>query len=43
VHAGCYTYHEESNNAFRLEKLLPGAKFWTEERSRHNFETSRAS
>jgi hypothetical protein len=38
-HAGCYTCHEKSNNAFRLEKLLPGANCWTEERSRHNFET----
>jgi hypothetical protein len=38
-HAGCYTCHEESNNAFRLEKLLPGANFWTEEQSRRNFET----
>jgi hypothetical protein len=38
-HAGCYTCHEESNTAFRLEKLLPGLNFWTEEQSRRNFET----
>jgi hypothetical protein len=37
-HARCYTCHEESNNAFRLEKLPPGARFWTEEQSRRNFE-----
>src|SRR5260221_8841304 len=38
-HTGCYVCHAESNNAFRLEKLPPGAKFWTEEQSRRNFET----
>src|SRR5262249_29552531 len=27
-----------SNNAFRLENLAPGAKSWTEEQSRRNFE-----
>ena len=30
--------HAESNNHFRLEKLSPGAKAWTEEQSRKNFE-----
>jgi hypothetical protein len=35
----CYVCHgEASNNAFRLEKLAPGAKSWTEEQSRRNFE-----
>src|SRR5260370_21275753 len=38
-HTRCYVCHAESNNAFRLEKLPPGAKFWTEEQSRRNFET----
>jgi hypothetical protein len=38
-HARCYACHaERSNNAFRLEKLSEGAKFWTEEQSRRNFE-----
>ena len=37
-HARCYVCHaERSNNAFRLEKLSEGAKFWTEEQSRRNF------
>jgi hypothetical protein len=39
-HARCYTCHAENiNNAFRLEKLPPGASFWTEEQSRRQFET----
>jgi hypothetical protein len=38
-HTRCYVCHEESNNAFRLEKLPAGAAFWTEEQSRKNFET----
>src|SRR5258707_8575682 len=38
-HTRCYVCHAESNNAFRLEKLPAGAKFWTEEQSRRNFET----
>jgi len=38
-HTRCYVCHAESNNALRLEKLSPGAKFWTEEQSRRNFET----
>jgi hypothetical protein len=37
-HTRCYVCHEESNNAFRLEKLPPGAAFWTEEQSRKNFD-----
>ncbi len=39
-HTRCYVCHAESNNAFRLEKLPRGAKFWTEEQSRRNFETA---
>jgi len=37
-HTRCYVCHAESNNAFRLEKLAPGATFWSEEQSRENFE-----
>jgi hypothetical protein len=37
-HARCYVCHAESNNAFHLEKLSPGASNWTEEQSRRNFE-----
>ena len=37
-HTRCYVCHEESNNAFRLEKLSAGATFWTEEQSRKNFD-----
>ena len=37
-HARCYVCHVESNNAFRLERLSPGAAAWTEEQSRRNFE-----
>ena len=37
-HARCYVCHVESNNAFRLERLSPGARAWTEEQSRRNFE-----
>jgi hypothetical protein len=38
-HTRCYVCHEESNNAFRLEKLPTGSVFWTEEQSRKNFDT----
>jgi hypothetical protein len=38
-HTRCYVCHVESNNAFRLEKLAPGSKSWTDEQSRRNFET----
>ena len=38
-HTRCYICHAESNNAFKLEKLPAGAKFWTEEQSRANFAT----
>jgi hypothetical protein len=37
-HARCYVCHVESNNAFRLVRLSPGAGTWTEEQSRRNFE-----
>jgi hypothetical protein len=38
-HVRCYICHSDrSNNSFRLEKISPGAKFWTEEQSRRNFE-----
>jgi hypothetical protein len=37
-HARCYVCHVESNNAFHLERLSPGARGWTEEQSRRNFE-----
>jgi hypothetical protein len=37
-HARCYVCHVESNNAFHLERLSPGAGAWTEEQSRRNFE-----
>jgi hypothetical protein len=37
-HTRCYVCHgERSNNAFRLEKITPGATFWSEEQSRRNF------
>ena len=38
-HVRCYVCHaERSNNSFRLEKIAPGEKFWTEEQSRRNYE-----
>jgi len=38
-HVRCLVCHSErSNNSFRLEKISPGEKFWTEEQSRRNFE-----
>jgi hypothetical protein len=37
-HTRCYVCHAESNNAFRLEKIVPGESFWSEEQSRKNFE-----
>ena len=36
-HTRCYVCHAESNNAFRLERLAPGASGWSEEQSRRNF------
>ena len=38
-HTRCVVCHSErSNNAFRLEKLAPGANTWNEAQSRRNFE-----
>jgi hypothetical protein len=37
-HTRCAVCHAESGNAFRLEKLLPGATTWNEQQSRANFE-----
>jgi hypothetical protein len=38
-HVRCVVCHSgRSNNSFRLEKLSPGAKSWSEEQSRKNFE-----
>jgi hypothetical protein len=37
-HTRCYVCHAESNNAFRLERLSPGASTWSEQQSRKNFE-----
>jgi hypothetical protein len=36
-HARCAVCHQQSNNAFRLEKLPAGASSWTEEQSKKNF------
>jgi hypothetical protein len=36
-HVRCYVCHSESNNAFKLQHLSPGAKTWTDEQSRKNF------
>lgn len=36
-HTRCYVCHEESNTGLRLERLSPGAAFWSEEQSRKNF------
>src|SRR5262249_6619612 len=35
--ARCAVCHQQSNNAFRLEKLPDGASFWNEEQSKKNF------
>lgn len=37
-HARCVTCHSVNTSAFHLEPLSPGAKTWTEEQSRRNFE-----
>ena len=39
THARCYVCHEEANHALKLSKLSPGSTTWTEEESRHNFDT----
>ena len=39
-HTRCVVCHSDrSNNLFKLEKLAPGARGWSEEQSRKNFET----
>ena len=38
-HARCYACHSDPNRLFRLERLSDGAKEWTEEQSRRNFQT----
>lgn len=38
-HARCYACHSDANRLFHLERLSEGAKGWTEEQSRRNFET----
>jgi hypothetical protein len=38
THTRCYVCHAESNNAFHLARLAPGADTWNEEQSRKNFE-----
>src|SRR5262249_23304474 len=37
-HTRCYVCHAESNNAFRRERLAPGAGTWSEEQPRKTFE-----
>jgi hypothetical protein len=37
-HTRCYVCHVESNNALRLERMQPGAAFWSEQQSRRNFQ-----
>ena len=38
-HARCYACHSDSARLFHLERLSDGAKQWTEEQSRQNFQT----
>jgi hypothetical protein len=39
-HTRCYVCHSDrSNNLLKLQTLAPGAKMWSEEQSRRNFET----
>jgi hypothetical protein len=38
-HTRCVVCHSESNNFFKLEPLSSGAKAWSDEQSRKNFET----
>jgi hypothetical protein len=39
AHGRCYVCHADSNNAFRLQKLSPGATAWSEEQSQRNFQS----
>lgn len=36
-HTRCYICHSENNSVFHLERLSPGATFWSDEQSRKNF------
>jgi hypothetical protein len=38
-HARCVACHADAATAFKLQALSPGAKTWTEDQSRRNFET----
>ena len=38
-HARCYACHSDPNRVFHLERLSDGAKEWSEEQSRRNFQT----
>jgi YVTN family beta-propeller protein len=38
-HARCYACHSDPSRVFHLERLSDGAKEWTEEQSRRNFQT----
>src|SRR5215469_823053 len=38
-HARCYACHSDPSRVFHLEPLSDGAKEWTEEQSRRNFQT----
>ena len=38
THTRCVVCHADSNNAFRLEPLSPGAASWNDEQSHKNFE-----
>jgi hypothetical protein len=38
-HTRCVVCHSESNNFLKFEALSPGAKAWSDEQSRKNFET----
>ena len=38
THTRCVVCHADSNNAFRLEPLSPGAAAWNDEQSHKNFE-----
>jgi hypothetical protein len=39
-HVRCYVCHSESTNAFKLQHLEHGAKAYTDEQSRKNFESA---
>ena len=39
-HVRCYVCHSESTNAFKLQHMAHGAKTYTDEQSRKNFESA---